>query len=460
MRRAVRRLTWILLSFGLITVLCFGLLDRFVPGPRGARTLPRFVNPSPRNVRDLALRALDGVVKNGADRERAAAELARLGGAALPYVLPSFERLDAQARERAALALTPVALRMGAARPEEIASGGAAVSFWLRFWQDRSVDFREPVVRRLVARLAERSLALRREDVLELDTYALPALVAALGSVKTDDDVRRVRRLTTVLAHVAGQPWTIERGATVNEAARLVRRWQTWWEVEGSDFTALDGPHRVAAMIKDTAYGHWLLSVVRGELGRTSDGRTGVELLRAAAPRTLGAFGGVLLFGTLLGALVASRISLGLADEHGWLGGGAAVLAALPVAVLFARSSGVGTFEFVLAVALLVLVHAALVVFTSSRSGASQAGFRAGLLHAVELSVPQAPVLFGTLLAVECALGRGGLGSELRAAVARADLHALMALSLCGAAASLAAILLADAASALLGRPAPHRELP
>ncbi len=32
------------------------------------------------------------------------------------------------------------------------------------------VDFREPVVRRLVERLSQRSLILRREDVLELDT--------------------------------------------------------------------------------------------------------------------------------------------------------------------------------------------------------------------------------------------------------------------------------------------------
>ena len=138
----------------------------------------------PRNARDLALAA-------GREPWRAAAptapparaELARLGGAALPHVLGTLDALDPVARGRVSLALVPVARRMGLAEADGLATPEQALVFWTRFWQDRSADFRAPVVRRKVARLAERALALRQKEVVELDTFAIPELIDALGRV-------------------------------------------------------------------------------------------------------------------------------------------------------------------------------------------------------------------------------------------------------------------------------------
>ncbi|HEV8245783.1 MAG TPA: hypothetical protein VGP93_08440 [Polyangiaceae bacterium] len=453
MRRAVRRLTWILLSLGVMTVLCFGLLAELVP-QQHAHPVPRFFNPAPRNVRDLSLDALDRVVRNGPGEELAARELARLGGASFPYVLPSFERLDVAARERVALALVPVALRMAAARPEELENGSDAVAFWTRFWQDRSVDFREPVVRRLVARLGERSLALRRDDVLELDSYALPELIRALGRVKTADDVRRVRSLSAVLSHVANEPWTVDNDASIAETAALVRRWRQWWDEQGGDYTALDGPHRLAAMIKETAYGRWLGSVLRGELGRTNDGRTGLDLVRKAGPPTLLIFGAVLGLGTLLGAFASARL---LRLEPRWQRRCPAValaFASLPAAALLARfGANGGPLRTVSAVVLLVLGHGALLVAArAGREAHAPFGLRSELRDALLWVSPQAPAVASAVLAAECGLGLPGLGPELRAALSRADLDALMAVSLCCAVAALLAMLLGDALRWLLHR--------
>src|SRR5690606_13925331 len=133
---------------------------------------------------------------------RAAAQLATLGGAALPHILPRLDELDPKGRARVSMALEPVARRMGIGTDMDLGDPESASLFWTRFWQDREFDFRPIVVRRLVKQLAQRSLALRRDDVVQLDTFALPELVRALGRVNHSEDVERVSRLSTLMAHI------------------------------------------------------------------------------------------------------------------------------------------------------------------------------------------------------------------------------------------------------------------
>ncbi len=450
MRRAVRRLTWILLSFGLMTVLAFGLLSRLIPEHRNA-SLPLYFNLEPRNVRDLSLAAFERLKRDPASAS-AAAELSRLGGAALPFVLPELEKLEPELRERVALTMTPIAVRMEAAHPEELATGRQAAEFWLRYWQDRSVDFREPVVRRLVERLSQRSLILRREDVLELDTYALPELIDALGSVRTEDDVRRARRLTSVLAHVADQPFVVERSMTPDEARRVVRQWRRFWEDHGADFTPLDGPHRVTSMVTQTAYGRWLASVLRGELGRLNDGGTGVELLREAAPSTLPRLGLVPLFAALIAAAFAAALWKAPSPLSLLLATAGLAIAGIPMIAVLLHQGGAGAGWLV---SLLALYQGAgLGLSAANRSRTLEAGaafgFRAATLVPLALLGPAMPFIASSVLGAECALGLPGLGDELRRALARSDLHAAMAVALCAGLAAAVTALLADSVRTLL----------
>src|SRR6478735_8121652 len=132
--------------------------------------LPLYVNLAPQDVRDRSLKALRAAARDeGPEASAARAELLRLGGAALPHVLPQLDALEPVARGRVAMALGPLALRMRVASPEDVTSPERAMLFFSRFWQDRSIEFRGTTVRRAVERLAERSLTLRREDVIHAD---------------------------------------------------------------------------------------------------------------------------------------------------------------------------------------------------------------------------------------------------------------------------------------------------
>src|SRR6187549_1468867 len=128
----LRRVLWLLPTLFLVSLAAFQFFAWTLPPPpqsypgelpRSA-PLPVFVNPHPDNARELAL-ALMQKVAEGPDKQ-AAAELAKLGGAALPHILPRFDQLSPTERGRVALALKPLALRMGIASQLELSDPDAA----------------------------------------------------------------------------------------------------------------------------------------------------------------------------------------------------------------------------------------------------------------------------------------------------------------------------------------------
>ncbi|HQP37480.1 MAG TPA: ABC transporter permease, partial [Polyangiaceae bacterium] len=139
-----------------ITLIAFGFLALVPLDPtvssrvaRDDETLPLFLNPQPRDVRSIATTAVARIARGDAPQE-AAEPLVRAGGAALPFVLPALDALSPDERARVALALAPVAVRMGILGPEGFRTAADAVLFWSRFWEERSVDFKTSVVRRAV----------------------------------------------------------------------------------------------------------------------------------------------------------------------------------------------------------------------------------------------------------------------------------------------------------------------
>src|SRR5689334_19234623 len=140
LRHALRRLLWTLPTLVGVSLLTFFVLS-FVPDPTDdpllasslssaelARLrrerfldLPRFINLDPRDVRLRALAAVQAVAAGGDGAAAAADELRRLGGAALPHILP-LDALAPEPRTRVALALAPVAARMGLPRADEAAA--------------------------------------------------------------------------------------------------------------------------------------------------------------------------------------------------------------------------------------------------------------------------------------------------------------------------------------------------
>jgi ABC-type dipeptide/oligopeptide/nickel transport system permease component len=314
----LRRLLWLLPTLFLVSLLTFQLLAWTLPHQvsRDSSELPQqqpapvFFNPDPQNAKDLALSLMDRVAKGGAESEAAARMLVRLGGAALPHILPRLDELGPVQRARVSVALKPIALRMGVGSEAELSDPESASLFWTRFWQDRQFDFRPVVVRRLVSRLSERALALRRDDVVQLDTYALSELVRALGRINDAADIARVQRLSALLSHITGkQEWRFAT-ADLGTARRNARTWRSWWLAHGEHYVTLDGIARVTASLSQTRYGRWVQSVPLG-LGTRPDGSTVWGTLNTHFAPTLtlllfGSLGGYLV-GAALGVLAAAR---------------------------------------------------------------------------------------------------------------------------------------------------------
>jgi peptide/nickel transport system permease protein len=249
--------------------------------------LPRFVNPHPEDVRSRAeadIRQLADESPGAPSSEEAGRELARLGGAALPYVLPALDTLKPGPRGKVAVALAPIAERMGfvTVRLDDPAE---ASRFWGRFWEDRAVDFTPASVHRAVHRIDEEETVLRDRDILEVDTFALDDLVQALSD---SDDRVTLARLSGLASHVTGRHVVVPEDANESAVRRVKGDWQEWWFVHREDYVALDGGEQIVARFADTRYGKWILRGARGRLGVSSrDGEPILDKLEKRAPITL-----------------------------------------------------------------------------------------------------------------------------------------------------------------------------
>jgi ABC-type dipeptide/oligopeptide/nickel transport system permease component len=286
--------------------------------------LPRFFNPQPADVRTRSAEAIDHLVANDAQAAMAAHTLGKLGGAALPYVLPKLDNLAPAARGRVAVALAPVAARMGLVDENAHAGGETATTamlndpltaatFWTRFWEDRTLEFTEPAVRRAVDRLTMRATDARQKDIEEVDTYALPEIMETL-QMTSDPAVQE--QLTSLAAHATEHPVTIPPNADAAFRAHVVQDWMSWWYVHRTEFDALSGPERVAATFADTRYGKWVGRAATGELGvSVRDGEPIAKKLRERAPITMAL--------TLIAMLASYLIAIPIALVSAWRRGSA-----------------------------------------------------------------------------------------------------------------------------------------
>lgn len=272
--------------------------------------LPRFFNPRPRDVHVLADECVAHISLNDDQSTLSMYRLERAGGAALPFVLPSLDKLPPGGRGRVAVALAPVAERMGVGDPAKLRDPQEAILFWQRFWEDRELDFTTPAVRRTIQRLAQRPTEERETDIVQVDTFALPELVRQMD--ETTDRVA-LGRLMAIAAHARnGVGPRIGKESTDDEVSLAVESWKDWWYANDSDYVALGGAEKVAATFSETRYGKWLMRVATGNFGRSArDGEPVLDKIRDRAEVTLTiailALVVSCLFGVPLGVLAAWR---------------------------------------------------------------------------------------------------------------------------------------------------------
>ncbi len=440
MRRALARLLALVLTLTLTSLVALFALSRVADTPASEHVrLPLYFNPSPRNVHDLSRQAARAVTSDGPDRALAERKLVWLGGAALPHLLPLLETLPEVERDRLALALAPVARRMGVGSEAELTDPNSASAFWLRFWQDRAFDFRAPIVRRLVKRLAQKSSVVRREDLAHLDTYALPDLMAELGRVRSREDVERAARLTAALSHLLPGGRVVQPDSSLPEARGIVRAWQSTWTQRGADFLTLDGPQRLMALLGQTQLGHWLsgvLSALRNPNADVDANAVGLPFAGGAASllRLLGAVALCLGVGAAwvrleFGARGAVRPSLRLA----------AALTALPAPFLLAvigapSAAWARQLSCVVAAGLFCAGLVSRTALATRRSGRfATPGWRTAFGDVLSGLPAWFSWLLASVFCLELSLDLPGVAKLTLAALARGELGAGMTLALVGA---------------------------
>jgi peptide/nickel transport system permease protein len=303
MREALRRALWILPTIVLVSLLAFWAAARNSPPPQGEEGLPLLFNSRPTRIETLAWNAALSTANAGAEAAHAEQLLVRLGGAALPHLLPRLDSLDPSERREVAWALMPVARRMRIREAADVKDGPEAEQFWISFWQDHFVDFKPTVTRRVTARFATRSTPLRREELLRLDTYALDEII---DQMRVASDPAAARRLSAAASHIAEKPWTIPESATPLAARQTVELWQAWWARHENKYTDPAGAEYLLAPALQTRYALWLSEALRTGFGRVTTGKAALDTLRETAPSTVFLFALGLLGGSLLGvALVA-----------------------------------------------------------------------------------------------------------------------------------------------------------
>jgi peptide/nickel transport system permease protein len=440
--------------------------------------LPRFLNVAPRDVRDRAAAVVAAIASGGPGEAAARIELARLGGAALPYVLPKLDALSPERRLTLALALAPVAHRMGVGRSEPD-DPARAVAFWTRFWDDRGIEFRAAVVRSAVARLTRYGAGSRANELIELDTFVLDDVLSALEPPGDEAGVARARALIEVAAHVTGRDDRIGAGAGIAAARVVVDRWQAYWAVYRADFVADAGLGRVADTVIETRYGKWAYEAVTHRFGYSRSPLAGppgppvLDELRARVPVTLGiVLGAIALAYAIavpLGVVVAvyRRRGVDVVVIVAALSVYAVPTAAVAVLVRHFFGGGVLAAVVVLAAALSAApatqqgaaLSAALsqdYVRAAAARGASRAralsihALRNALLPIATLATLEGPMALGGAFVVERVFSLRGVGEATILAVERRDIAWLMAISMVAALIAAACVVLADLASVAL----------
>jgi ABC-type dipeptide/oligopeptide/nickel transport system permease component len=434
--------------------------------------LPRFVNTDPADVKTRVETCVGHLVKNDEDAPLCERRLAQVGGAGLPHLLPQLDKLPPSDRGRIALALAAVGRRMGVGSPTELEDPDRAALFWTRFWEDRSVDFTEPAVRRAVIRLVGREDDLLEEELRIVDTFALQELVLEM---KRTSDPAALHRLTRTASHVAGREVISASNADAREARAVVSDWQSWWYVHETDYVTMQGGEKVTASIGQTRYAKWVLGAVTGQLGlSTRDGAPIFDKLLARAPVTLGM--------ALLALLLSAAIAVPLGVYRAWRQGRAVdhvvsfVLLLLYSAptflvaqVLAALGRGAELFLPVVALATVSIavmtdqqrasmIEALEQDYVRAARAKGARTLRVAIVHAlrnalvptVTLAGVQFPALVGGAFVVEEVFAIHGMGWETLRAIEARDAAWIVAVTLLCAVVTTACLVASDVAHGLL----------
>jgi hypothetical protein len=270
MTELLRRLLSSLATVAISGALLFVGLS-MVAQPKSA-TLPLVFNPSPTSSSSES-ESVFSRLETGQSLDPEKVE--HLGVVLALFAIPRLGGLSVAAQEELLLGLRPVRERIGDValsrspldRTAEPRTLDVDLAFWKRFVEERAIDFRPPVRSRIVRRWLSGGLEMRRNELIALDTYALPELVQSLGTVRVEDDVRRVRQLARAISRLTEQRWDVPPNATVQEGARVASEIRGYWDRNGRFLLDASALAMLAESVRQTEVFLAVTKLVRGIRG-------------------------------------------------------------------------------------------------------------------------------------------------------------------------------------------------
>jgi hypothetical protein len=255
---ALRRALWLLLQLLAVTLLVFT-----AGRSQSSNATPMFVNSNPVFVGTRAWQLVERIGHDGGDKARATLELMRLGGAALPHILPKLDSLEPTARNELLRALAPLAVRMQLTQTPP--SPAESEALWLSFWNDHFVDFHSAMARRVVRRFVQGPTAPRAQEVRRLDTFALGELIRELTHLARDRTAPEATQpVVDLLCSIATEPNTpCWQRDPLEDTRSIAERWRGWWLHEHHRFESPNGAERFLSPILQTEYANWVRTSAR-----------------------------------------------------------------------------------------------------------------------------------------------------------------------------------------------------
>lgn len=399
----LRRASWLWVQLLLVTLLVFTTVGR----SDSDDSQPMFINSAPIFVDSRAWQLVEKIGRDDATKPQATLELMRLGGAALPHILPKLDSLDPRARQELLLALAPLAVRMHLTSTAPSAEESEAL--WLSFWNDHFVDFHSAMARRVVRRFAQGPTAPRAEEVRRLDTFALGELVRELSRLARERAPSAAAQpVFELMCSIATEPNTpCSRRHVLSDTRAMAESWRGWWLREQHRFEAPNGAERVLSPILQTEYANWVRTSAR--LVLTGRGLSAFPWRRCV--RTAAQFGVALACALAMARLLERRTS----HAAVWLR--CAIWPCLTIPPLLALFwAGPSSF----------LAYGGIGAVSGMVSGTWAHLHQRGLpgpFSAVGCVYPQVSHLLGVVLAVEGLSHHDGLGTHLFGALASRDIQ-------------------------------------
>lgn len=305
-----RRILWLAPKFFAVAVALFALYSQ--ASGEGGGPQPLFFNPSPVSASSASSQALQQLRDN---QPGALQQINHLGACFVLHAIPRQGTLDLETRARLVLALEPIRSRMGLDRtghetarlPDDLTAEG--LIFWSRFVEERSLDFTPQARSRIIKRLLSDRRGLKSDDLRILDTYALPALVEALGRVENEEDIRRVRKISQAVARLAGPSYALGPESTLNETKDAATRIRRYWDVAGPSLSQHPPIGRAYQTLVQTEFLVWANRTVRRIVGLDQ------SPLRARAKLDWSRNGALYLTAAVSAVLGGPLVALGLAQR-------------------------------------------------------------------------------------------------------------------------------------------------